>query len=251
MKRTLALIGPTRRKDALFGSVLDGLLQVREEGNEIDFRVSIAYENDADTQLNAVSRNEFVAYAKSADAVVLFWGKDVTDFEFADEINRYDAMLFVDGSEVGKNRRFDTEIQKKIIEGTYDGQGKIDARMLEKCRAYFRREKPYPRGVTPLPFGINRKYIAYTPEVAKDIDFCCVFGQDEYPPMRRYVRELLEAFCKMNGFSCHTTKTNSPSEFYSILARSKVGISVGGGGFDTYRFLGDFGKQLHVAHGDD
>ncbi|HLC95201.1 MAG TPA: glycosyltransferase, partial [Patescibacteria group bacterium] len=33
-----------------------------------------------------------------------------------------------------------------------------------------------------------------------------------------------------------TQKTKTPEEFRKILASSKVGISVGGGGFDTMRF---------------
>ena len=54
--------------------------------------------------------------------------------------------------------------------------------------------------------------------------------------LRRHVREELKAFCKKNNFTYWTQKTKTPEEFRKILARSKVGISVGGGGFDTMRF---------------
>ena len=60
--------------------------------------------------------------------------------------------------------------------------------------------------------------------------------QDEYPLLRRHVREELVKFCTKNNFSCHVEKTKTPEEFHQLLARAKVGISVGGGGFDTLRF---------------
>ena len=47
---------------------------------------------------------------------------------------------------------------------------------------------------------------------------------------------MLEQFCKEHKFICHTAGTNDPDEFYEILSRTKVGVSVSGGGFDTARF---------------
>jgi hypothetical protein len=38
------------------------------------------------------------------------------------------------------------------------------------------------------------------------------------------------------GFSFDPSKRSGRDKFYQLLARSKVGISVGGGGFDTARF---------------
>ena len=54
--------------------------------------------------------------------------------------------------------------------------------------------------------------------------------------LRRHVRESLEKYCQENNFTCVTKKTKTPEEFYKFLARAKVGVSVGGGGFDTFRF---------------
>ena len=58
---------------------------------------------------------------------------------------------------------------------------------------------------------------------------------------------MLEELCSKNGFTCSTSKTNSllnrdlrgpkaQGKFHDILARTKVGISIGGAGYDTLRF---------------
>jgi hypothetical protein len=54
--------------------------------------------------------------------------------------------------------------------------------------------------------------------------------------MRQYCREILIKFCRKNKFTYHADKTKSKEEFYRLLTRSKVGVSIGGGGYDTLRF---------------
>src|SRR3989344_4394385 len=214
----IAIILTIGRDDSLADTILDGMHQVPD----VVFRTS--------------DQEVFFDFAKTADLILLIYGKKKTDVELAERIGRWDKTVFIDGSEVGKNNRYDSDVQKAVLQGTFPEYGRINADMLRRCALYFRREKPYIDGIIPLPFGIESSYVRWNETIKKDIDFCCVFGQDEFPLLRRYVREELEAFCAREGFTCWTKKTETPEEFHQILARSKVGISVGGGGFDTMRF---------------
>ncbi|KKQ53251.1 MAG: hypothetical protein US72_C0002G0041 [Microgenomates group bacterium GW2011_GWC1_38_12] len=235
-KYKIAIINPFR-PDGLARTIFDGILLLNKIGYNFDFRISSRFDYPLLLNDHFVSKDQFINFAKDADLVFLIWGKDNTDIKLAEIIDCWRKTVFIDGSEVGKNRRYDFIIQKKIIDGQYQDNGAINREMLKKCPLYFRREKPYSTGIEPLPFGIETRYLqSYDKKIKKDIDFFCVFGQEEYPLMRRYARELLEAYCAKNGFICHTQKTKTPKEFYQLLARSKVGISVGGGGYDSFRF---------------
>lgn len=249
MKASIAVIPPVGPADVLADTVLDGLILLAKENPSISFVLPREYSYESPLSLDEfkVPEKEFIEYAQKADLVFYLYGKRETNTKLAEKINLWQKTFYIDGSEVGGNRRYDETIQKKILEGSYTAHGKIDKRMLSLCAHYFRREKPYIEGITPLPFGIESRYIEfYSPEVKKDIDIFCVFGQDEYPLMRRYAKELVKNFCLKNnltfqtettkGFSFDPFKKNGREEFYKKLARAKVGISIGGGGFDTARF---------------
>jgi hypothetical protein len=239
---------PEAQSDYLANTVLDGLIALSPVMLGLDFKVTREYPSPFDLSLHTLSENEFVEYARKADIVLLVWGKKATRFKLAEEIGMWNKTIFIDGSEFGKDNRYNFDIQKKILLGTYDGGGAINQEILEKCVLYLRREKPYVTGIIPFPFGIESRYISkLLGTVEKDIDFVCIFGQDEYPVMRRYAREMLENFCKENNFTCATnrtygfnfddkTKQAGRDEFFNLLARAKVGVSIGGGGFDTARF---------------
>lgn len=229
----IAVITPKSKNDYLCDTILDGLLDLG-----IEFKISSHYSTSLPTSLSVrdhfLSRYEFKEFAHTADLIILCWGKTVkkfrffnyvnTDYKTAERISKWNKTVFLDGSEVGRDGR---------VRGLL---GKLDEEMLKKCALYFRRERPYPQSVVPLPFGIMRDSIVWKENIKKDIDFFCVFGRyDEYLPMRKVVKRELESFCKLNGFSFITQEL--PKEKYkTILSRSKVGISVGGGGFDTLRF---------------
>ena len=212
--------------------------------------MSSRFEYTLDTAPFILPESDFIRYASEADLIILLWSKRGTGLNLAGKIGLWDKTVFLDGSEIGKNGRYDRLIRESIIAGAYAGQGRIDEEMLQRCALYFRREKPYIRGIIPLPFGIETRYLSrYDPGKKRDIDFACIFGQEEYPALRRQVRESLEAFCKESGFVCATrptrrrsffglfrTKADGHEKFYEVLSRSKVGVSVGGGGFDTLRF---------------
>ncbi len=245
--KKIAVITPIAKSDYLANTILDGLI-ILENESYLDFRVTDNYPTPFNIGKYILGNNEFIEYAKDSDIIILAWGKNSTNFDLAEKINRWDKTIFIDGSETGKNNRFDQVIQNKIIEGKYDGIGAINKDMLDKCKSYFRREKPYINGIKPLPFGIESRYTKFfNKNIKKDIDFTCIFGQEDYPKMRKEARIMLEKFCKKNGFTCMTKRTNGfnfddstkiagRDEFYNILARTKIGISIGGGGFDTARF---------------
>lgn len=263
----IALITPIHKEDYLVNTVIDGLLHLIEDEpmylqtSEYVCKMSSNYplpkhSSYATAEQWKTSKKEFIEFAKTADLIILFWGKGNTDYELAKEINCWDKTVYVDGSEVGGNRRLDPVIVDKLLQGKYLAQGSIDQDMLNKCPLYFRRERPYRtvlsnKGTVPLPFGIERRYVTHiATSVQKDIDFVCIFGQDEYPLLRREVRKSLERFCKTHNLVCATKSTKKKGllglfglkkddgreAFYTILSRAKVGISVGGGGFDTARF---------------
>lgn len=232
----IAVINPSR-PDGLARTILDGLYDLELKGETIDFKLSNKFDYSLPLDDHCLIKNQFVDYARVADLIFLIWDKAGTDTDLAKEINCLGKTIYIDGSELGKNRRYDFTIQKDIIDGVYSGCGGINQEMLKKCAAYFKREKPYSTGIEPLPFGIETRYLqSYQEGLKKDIDFLCIFGQDEYPLMRRYVRSMVEEYCRRNKLVCVTSKTKNPEEFYALLARSKVGVSVGGGGFDTLRF---------------
>ncbi len=169
-----------------------------------------------------------------------------TDYTTINDVGKHNSMVVVDGSETKGLCRNDFDIQRSILNFSYKNYGAIEIDMLSKCTSYFRREKPYIKGIIPLPYGIETRYISYNASIKKDIDFVCIFGQEDYSPMRKHCREMLEEYCEKNGFTCVTSKTKGftfdtnktagRDEFYKLLARAKVGISVSGGGYDTARF---------------
>lgn len=237
MDYKIAVITPINKRDYLVNTVLDGLLQLKKENNALQFYLSSECPCEVSVNDLVLPRENFIDFAFSADLIFFISSRGHTDFELAKKINLWEKMIFIDGSEVKKNKRFDFSIQKDILLNKYDGCGAIEDNMLSFCSLYFRREKPYIKGIIPFPFGIDSRFIKYyNNKTKKDIDFVCIFGQDEYPLMRRYSTELLEKYCKKNNFSYCTKKTKTPDEFYKLLSRAKVGVSVGGGGYDTVRF---------------
>lgn len=242
---SIAIILPDNSRDFLADTVLDGF-RTLEAAEGYQVRTSPRFITNMDYSDWELGDEAFLSFAKTADHIIFIHAK-YTTLDLVTKIGRFDKTICVDGNEVGKNNRYDFTVQKGLLDGTYEGWGAIRYDLLKKCRKYLRREKPYMEGIIPFPFGIEKQFIRYVPGQKKDIDFTCIFGQDEYPLMRRYVTEMLEDYCSKNGFTCATSKTNSllnrdlrnaksQGKFRDILARTKVGISVGGGGFDTLRF---------------
>lgn len=250
MNYKIAVVTPKNKNDYLTDTVIDGLLDLRRENNNLEFYIPSSYQYDLGETDIRLNDSKFLEFASGADLILFMRGKDNikknfifftltennTDYEKINKIDRFDKTVFIDGSELGGDRRYDSKIQKDLIEGIYGGRGAIELDMEKKCAMYFRREKPYIRNIIPFPFGIEREYKKYySDNINKDVDFFCVFGDSNYAPLRKEVRDILVDFCNKNNFTYFTEKTDKDN-FYKMLARSKVGISVGGGGFDTARF---------------
>lgn len=247
----VAVIPPVGKADYLANTVLDGFISL---GDEVEFKTLGNFPTPFSLDEHVVSEQEFILYGKQADLIILCWGKNSTNYKLAEKIGMWNKTVFIDGSELGKDNRWNPEIREKVLNMTYEGQGAIDVAMLEKCRRYFRREKPYVKGILPFPFGIERRYQSFTNEGVRDIDFVCIFGQEDYPKMRKEVRLAVEEFSRKNGFVSATKKTSGftfddnrkragRDEFYHLLSRAKVGVSVGGGGYDTARFWEIYGNN--------
>ncbi|MBI2108846.1 MAG: hypothetical protein HYT93_01510 [Parcubacteria group bacterium] len=260
MRYKIAVVTPTERDDFYCDTVLDGLFLLKKENPELEFFYPDYYPHpfgEAFTKQFGVSKKQLAEFAKGADLIIFSYGKYGTDTAFIDELNGWGKTVYVDGSEIGKDRWRDLKIQYEIIKGAYEGLGAPNKDMQKKCRLYFRREKPYTNGMIPFPLGIESRFMKYyDSNKEKDIDFSCFFGQELYPLTRRYAPELTQKFCTENGFTCHTKKTYklplihkgpySPDKSYEIWARTKVGVSTGAAGYDSRRFWEILGNNCLI-----
>lgn len=235
MNYKIAIIN-NKKPDGLLRTVLDGLIEYKKETKNLDFRLSNIFNYDLPLNDLALAKSDFIDYARGADLIILSWENNESDIKIMKKIKAWNKTVYLDGSEPGRNRRYDFKEQYRIIKGKKNTGGEINWKMLDKCALYFRREKPYIKSIVQFPFGIESVYYRdFDINLKKDIDFFCVFGQDEFPLMRRYAVKILKKYCKKNGFTCHTKKV--PREkFYNLMNRSKVSVSIGGGGYDSMRF---------------
>lgn len=239
----IALANP-RAPEGLTRTILDGVQALQEGGAPLEIRLAGPLDYPLKTTGLILGEEQFTRYARTADLVLLPYCKRGMQGALVERIGAWEKTVYLDGSEPGKNRRLDPAIRPALLDGSYAGTGGVDREMLAKCALYFRRERPYLPGTLPLPFGIERRYTRYVRAGrARDIDVVCLFGQEAYPPLRRQVREALEVFCNECGLRCLTTKTWTTNGFYRALARAKVGVSVSGGGFDSFRFWETLGAD--------
>ena len=215
MNYKIAVVTPIEHSDFLTDTVLHGLSDLKKEHPTLsffypdDFPTADPYPFAADKGFLKdvrLPRRELEAFAKTADLVILCYGKgDTTDVALVERIGGWQKTVYIDGSETGKDRWRDADVQMQIIDGTYTGLGAPDLRIAKLAKLYFRREKPYSGSIVPFPFGIETRFSKYV-GVKKDIDFACMFGQDGFPKARQYVKILLEKFCKKNRFSRRDNK---------------------------------------------
>src|SRR5882724_4618249 len=133
--KKVAVIPPISKSDYLANTVLDGLLDLSSDNNnEVEFKILANYPSPFPLDAHILSESGFISYAQSADLIILCWGKGSTNFALAEKIGKWEKTVFVDGSELGKDNRWNTEIQKKLVDMTYEGQGAINQEMLAKCK---------------------------------------------------------------------------------------------------------------------
>jgi len=104
--------------------------------------------------------------------------------------------VFVDGSEVGKSR-FDVIFKKqfwKRLMKTMENKQRDAWKMWLRT---FVEKNRIVEGIEPLPMlSTNVWWEKVTQNLEKDIDFFCVWGQDEFPILRREVRGISFLFVK-------------------------------------------------------
>jgi hypothetical protein len=153
---TIAVITPGRKEDYLVRTVVDGLEQLRIDGIVQDVKYTSGNPRHFGISRHELNDDNFIKFARSADVILYCWGKVHDHKELVDIIGRYNVTAYIDGSELGHNKRLEPQIIQKIEQGSYQERGAINADMLKRCAAYFRREKPYINGILPLPYGIER-----------------------------------------------------------------------------------------------
>lgn len=239
----IALITPQSKKDYLSDTIIDGLISYAEKNPNVEISFSSKYHFDSVFSKWYQPRDLFVNFARNAEIIIFINGKDNTDYSLANEINCFDKTVFVDGGEMGRNRRLDERETSLLFDRDYRGRGFVDFEMLSKCKYYFRREKPYIDSIIPFAFGIERKYTKYSSNLSRDIDVVGIFGQTEFPPLRAQIIESLENITSKYNIRTSKTKNSffglrkdAQDKFYRLLSQSKIGISVSGGGYDTARF---------------
>ena len=137
MKYKIAIVTPEVKNDYLTDTVIDGLISLRNE-MDLEFYAPEGYSTKVSDFKSFLATIPFLEFADKADLILFCWGKGNTNYELINRINRFNQTVFIDGSEVGGNRRFDSDIQKQLLEGTYDGNGRVDEVMLKKCVLYFK-----------------------------------------------------------------------------------------------------------------
>lgn len=241
----IAVIPPLKQQDYLTDTIIDGLIGMEQERDGFEWKISSNYPCRFPVGAYCLSAEQFLEFAKTADYIFFAWGNNnSTDYRTAKKVGRWDKTVFIDGSELGGNLRFDFNVQLKILQGKYKKRGEVIKEMYDKCLLYCRREKPYLESILPLPYGIETRYTSHVSKsTPKDIDFVCIFGNLTSPMLRQNCIIILKEFCKKHDLICHTEPTENQDEFYKLLARAKVGVSVGGGGFDTARFWEVLGNR--------
>ncbi len=246
---TIAVITPGGKEDYLVRTVVDGLEQLRIDGIVKDVKYTSGNPRHFGISCHELNDDNFIKFARSADVILYCWGKVHDHKELVDIIGRYNITAYIDGSELGHNKRLEPQIVQKVEQGSYQEQGAINTDMLKRCVAYFRREKPYVKGVLPLPYGIERAYTKYSLDKnlkERSYDIISVFGQRKYPPLRELIASYVEMIKAQGSLRVWNTSTKLPFlspnsflsrwRFYKKLANARVGISISGGGFDTARF---------------
>jgi len=245
-------ITPFRKMDYLTSLLIEGL---DEMGIEI-----IA--SDGGNGVKRVySDSEIISHSKSADYILVFWGKGPDErwprssslrhpkYYLLDTINRPDRTAYIDGSEwtsTGHPEIFEIvpspfDSNKKLIKQAaeaaldptrYKGEPWINQKMFDYCRWYFKREC-YPEdkkaGIIPLSFGcFNRDFINQESTLKKDIDIFCCFGQS-YTGLRHQIINYCQSL-KNKGLNVILSSHVGHEEYLNLIRRSSISISAWGGG---------------------
>lgn len=71
----IAIINPFR-PDGLARTIFDGILALNSAGSNIDFKLASQFDYDLSLNDYVLSRDEFIAFARTADLIFVIWGDD-------------------------------------------------------------------------------------------------------------------------------------------------------------------------------
>src|SRR3989344_4548006 len=103
----IAVVTPTSRDDFYCDTVLDGLGLLAKEHPEMTFHYGNHYPHPFGkdfTTTFGLSAEEFFNFSKTADMIILSHGKYGTDTGLIDDLQAWGKTVYVDGSEIGKNK---------------------------------------------------------------------------------------------------------------------------------------------------
>lgn len=209
----ILLINPHDSPDYLYRAVIEGLLK---------YDIELYLTNPDRLCNNIVSDNEAIRLASIVDYILVFWDKEKLNmrpqpkFYLLDKINLPHKTVYIDGSEYNWTG--------------YPGATTETLRpeMLQKCKYYFKREclpEHIKSGIIPLPFASVDKDFNHLPQVNKDIDVLCAFGQVTTGQRKIAVQACEEL--KSEGYTIINTPVNNYAE---CMNRAWITIDAHGGG---------------------
>jgi hypothetical protein len=259
--RLLFLAG--RDPDYLQDALYHGLVTLLGAGNVVDHPENERYHGTvpADSRVPMLSfdfprvaRPELRELVASVDAIVICSLRD----SVIDEVRRVlelaptKLVAFVDGEDHPYVRGIASSVDVYFKRETLRRSARLRARMPAR-RLYHRRRYPQwwgdplrrevavasarSRNVVPLPFGIIDT--GFQPTAEKDIDIA--FLASATSPERARVADALREL-ERDGVTVRSASDLSPgsrlawSDYIELLSRSRIGVSVRGLGYDTYRY---------------
>lgn len=250
----IACITPQNKRDYLCEMLLEGFNQL---GHELI--ISDPGNGFCDASMSA---NDFVSAANKSDLVVSFFGKVRNNAPprhyLLPQIHQpRERKVFCDGSEWSATGwEAPHQASNSLVDPSQRrGDPWLDAKMLEQCGFYFKREcytQDVEKGIIPLPFALVERHVLEFPQSyvdvgEKDIDVFCSFGHTK-TGMRKEAIAIAETL-KQDGKLNVVVKSGMPQEEYQdALRRARVVIDAWGGGDTTDRFWEGVGAQACVVY---
>lgn len=226
----LVCITPDKKLDYLVEMVLEGLSLLND-------KLTCSATGNG---MSGVDDETFINEAKTADAVLCFWGKirnNQPQKRYLLEQILTKPVIYIDGSEwtCSGYRNQNQEIRALSNPYSYREEPWIDVEMLSCSNFYLKRECydiDVRNGIIPFPFASMDRHTSLTTS-KKDIDILCCFGQD-MTGLRKQVTEVLQSL-KIN-LKIVTGKLPE-KEYRKLLGRSRYVIDAWGGGNTCDRFF--------------
>lgn len=181
------------------------------------------------------SDDQIINEAKTADYILVIWGKSPGKYYLLDEINRPEVTAYIDGSEwtyTGyPNPKPGQASEAKYNYSRRRGEPWINKEMLTKAKWYFKREC-YQRdideyGCIPFPFAILGEYYTHKPKT-NQYDIFCAFGQ-VYTGLRAEVEQACIELGK-EGYKVMVGRNFSRNAYFDYMSKSLICVDALGGG---------------------